>query len=187
MTASDRNRPERMAGPPATQEVLEAAGLRYLTRYAASAERVRRVLWRRVARSVLDHGTSQEDGRKIVDELITRWVASGLIDDRAFAEMQTRRLARRGAPRRQIAAKLAQAGVDSTLSRETLTQADDLTAAAIFARRRGLGPFRAPESRATQREKDLNKLGRAGFDRRTAERIIDAIDPEELEMSSRSG
>jgi regulatory protein len=160
---------------------LEAAGIFYLARYAASAARVRRVLLRRVQRSALYHGTAAEDGARLVEELIRRWIDLKMIDDRAFAEMQVRRLARRGAGRKRIEMKLRESGIDQELARESLAGTGDLAAAAIFVRRRRIGPYRDAETRAAWRDKDLAKLGRSGFDRQTAARVIDAADAEAAE------
>jgi regulatory protein len=57
----------------------------------------------------------------------------------------------------------------------------DLAAAAAFARRRRLGPYRAPAERTANRERDLAALSRRGFDLGTARRVVDAADPDALD------
>jgi len=50
----------------------------------------------------------------------------------------------------------------------------NLAAAAAYARRRRLGPFRRPDQRDEKRDKDLAALARQGFGYDTATRIIDS-------------
>ncbi len=176
-----RNATKRMAAPPVTAASLEASGIFYLSRYQASAARVRRVLMNRVRRSAMLHGTDPAEGQAAIETLIKRWIELKMINDRAFAEMQVRRLARRGAARQKIAAKLQESGIERELARESLSETRDLAAAAIAVRRRRLGPYRSEETRAEWREKDLAKMGRLGFDRDTAIRVLQAADIETLE------
>ncbi|MCA9558512.1 MAG: RecX family transcriptional regulator, partial [Myxococcales bacterium] len=78
--------------------------------------------------------------------------------------------------------KMRQRGLPADLIDAALEAADaevedpDLAAAARYARRRRLGPFRPAEARAERREKDLAALGRAGFSYAIARRVIDAED-----------
>jgi regulatory protein len=56
-----------------------------------------------------------------------------------------------------------------------------LAAAAAYARRRRLGPFRrVPEERAERRQKDLAALARRGFGYGVAKQVIDADDFSDL-------
>src|SRR5262250_3391175 len=76
----------RRGPPPVTAERLEASALYYLQRFASSAENLRRVLERRVDRSARQHGTDRAAGRALVDALVQRLQAAGLLDDRFYAE-----------------------------------------------------------------------------------------------------
>jgi regulatory protein len=74
-----------------------------------------------------------------------------------------------------VAAELIEAAVDA-LKRETgggTNDETDLAAALALAKRRRLGPFRAPSVRAAYRMRDLAALGRAGFAYEIAKRAID--------------
>src|SRR5512144_3005675 len=99
----------RRGPPPVTAERLEASALYYLQRFASSAENLRRVLERRVERSARQHGTDRAAGRALVDALVKRLQAGGLLDDRFYAEAKAASLHRRGASlgaiRRTLAAK----------------------------------------------------------------------------------
>lgn len=184
MTADSKGpagpRPPRRVTP----QYLENAALHYLERFASSAAGLRRVLMRKVDRSVQAHGTDREEAAGWVETLIGRYTAAGLLDDAGYARMKAESLHRRGASTRAIREKLAGKGVardhvDDALDHvgEAVEGEVDLAAALALARRRRLGPYRAPEVRAAHRDKDLAALGRAGFAYDVARRVIDA-DPE---------
>ncbi|MGQ9366572.1 regulatory protein RecX [Azospirillum sp. ST 5-10] len=171
-----------------TPQYLENAALHYLERFASSAANLRRVLMRKVDLSVRAHGTDRAEAAGWVDALVARYVASGLLDDGAYAEMRAGSLHRRGASTRAIREKLAAKGVAAERVDAALERLDadtegslDLAAALALARRRRLGPFRPPDARAGHRDKDLAALGRAGFDYATARRVVDAEDPDDLD------
>lgn len=174
----------RTPAKPITQERLDAAALFYLERFATSSANLKSVLMRRIRRSARDHGTDPGEGAAWIDALIQRYLATGLLDDRAYAATKAASLHRRGASARAIAAKLAGKGVPRELVAASLGEADDesgyaarpggdLAAAAALARRKRLG--RA--IRAEHRQKDLGTLARAGFSRAIAERVLDCADP----------
>ena len=183
--------PRRPGPKPATPERLERVALFHLERFASSAENLRRVLMRRVRKSVQIHGTDPAAGAAAIDALIERFLKAGLLDDKLYAEARAARLHRRGASGRMIAASLAEKGIDRDLIGTTLDEDDgdhgasarpggDLAAAAALARRRRLGPYRLPENRAEFRQKDLGSFARAGFGRSIAERVLNAEDPDAL-------
>lgn len=183
--------PRRPGPKPATPERLERVALFHLERFASSAENLRRVLMRRVRKSVQIHGTDPAAGAAAIEALIERFLKAGLLDDKLYAEARAARLHRRGASARKIAASLAEKGIDRNLIGTTLDEDDsdqgasarpggDLAAAAALARRRRLGPYRLPENRAEFRQKDLGSFARAGFGRSVAERVLNAEDPDAL-------
>lgn len=178
--------------------LLENVALHYLARFAASTELLRRVLLRRVERSDRTHGTDRGEGVAVVDALIARLAAAGLVDDRSFAAARAAGLHRRGASRRAIAAHLRNKGIAAELIAAALdtlaadgddvwygasrARADiDWAAAVNLARRRRLGPFRSAAERAAHRDKDLATLARAGFTYAIATRLLAAEAPEDLE------
>ncbi len=171
----------------ATPQSLENAALFYLGRFASSSENLRRVLMRRVERSARLHDTDRDEGREAVDRIVVRFQASGLVDDRAYAEGRALALHRRGVPARGIRARLVEKGVAPDHIEEALASLaetgdnTDMAAAVNLARRRRLGPYRAPSVRAELREKDLAALARAGFSYDIGRRIVDAETPEDLE------
>jgi len=186
------DRQKRRTPRVATPKSLENAALHHLARYASSAENLRRVLARRVERSARFHETSIEEGLVAVDEIIARFVASGLLDDAGYAEAKALSLFRRGASARKIRFALVQKGVreediETALTSLTRESGDPELAAAIkLARRRRLGPFSAPGVRDAGREKHLAALARAGFGYDIARRVIDAKTAADLEEEAGS-
>jgi len=174
---------------PLTTSALENAALHYLERFATSSANLRRVLLRKVARAAGEEGDAAE-GKRLVDDLIARYLASGLLDDRTYASQMASSLARRGASRFQIGGKLAQKGVAAALVKEAVQGLDEggsseLTAACALVRRRRLGPYRAPAARGEWQRKDLATLARAGFSLDVARRVLAVRDVEALEALAR--
>jgi len=183
------------AAVPIDRSLLEKWALAYLERYASSAENLRRVLQRRVRRRARGDGTADgaRDGEAVraagalIDALVARYRASGLIDDAAYAAGRARSGLARGRSLRRIAAGLAAKGVgteDSAAAVAALSEdgADpELAAACAYARRRRLGPFRRGpfeegEGGAADRRRELAAFARAGFGRRAAEAVLACAD-----------
>ena len=171
-----------------TSKSLENAALYYLQRFSSSSENFRRVMIRRVKRSAQYHNTNFEEGAEIVDQLISRFVRIGLLDDLQFAQVRATSLRRRGLSERTIRAKLMERGFAVEVINESLellkcdNEDPELTASIIFSRKRRLGPFREIlDKRNEFREKDMAKLARAGFSYHIAEKVISAETLEELE------
>jgi regulatory protein len=175
-------------GGGVTPDVLEKAAAFYLERYASSAENLRRVLLRRVAKAARGDAEAAQAGRAAVDSLLARYVAAGLLDDRRYAEAKAAGLARAGASRFQIRGKLMQKGVACDAVAHAVAALDErgegseLTAAAALIRRKRLGPYRRAEDRAAFRAKDLAALARAGFAVDLAQRLLRAPDVMALEQ-----
>ncbi len=165
-----------------TEASLAAAAEFYLSRYASSSGNLKQVLVRKVRRSARHYGDDPAPLLEAVDAVVARHLASGAVDDPLYAESQIRKLRRRGASARAITQRLAAKGVPRDIigDAEIGGDGDDALAAVQLARRRRLGPFRL-ENRADHRQKDMAALGRAGFSRGLATRIVDAADADALE------
>ena len=170
----------------ATPAYLEAAGLRYLERYAASADKVKRLLMRKVKLSAEAHGTSESQGAETVERLVKRFIELGMIRDRDLAVARAERLHERGTSKRMIQAKLGAMGLGSedvaAALREVADSADgnsEQEAAWALARRKKLGPYREESEREERRQKDMGVLARAGFSFEIARRVINASEPPE--------
>ena len=57
-----------------TAKSLENAALYYLQRFSSSNENFRSVMMRRVNRSAQHHNTNPEEGTKIIDNLIKKFI-----------------------------------------------------------------------------------------------------------------
>jgi len=151
--------------------------LHYLERFDSSSANLRRVLMRRFHKlpDIPDEAAS------MVDAVVAKLVGLGYVDDRRYAQAKVGALRAKGASVRKVQAGLAAKGVDTDLIHETLADLDEqgeeseMKAAAIYARKRRLGPFRQV-ARAAFRDKDLAAMGRAGFGWQVAKRIIDQDD-----------
>lgn len=161
--AKRRERPARQplpVGPPPTEARLRDAALAHLARFAATEAGLLRVLRRRVdrwaQRATAEAGTAIDAAATIADAAVAArhaaaavakaLVASGLVDDAAFAASRARRLTRAGRSRRAIAANLAAKGVPRATAAEALPtdEATELDAALAYCRRRRIGPFAQP-------------------------------------------
>ncbi|MCK5275130.1 MAG: RecX family transcriptional regulator [Alphaproteobacteria bacterium] len=189
--APDKGKQGRRPPKKATAKHLENVALWYLQRFAASADSLRRVLMRRVEKSARAHDTDRDEGAAFVEDIIARFRASSLLDDRVYAEGRTLSLHRRGISTRGIRARLAAKGVgaddiDAALAMLRDQTADpDLAAAIAYARRRRIGPYRTRGDREEMRERDLAALARQGFGYDIARRVIEALDIGELEAGTR--
>jgi regulatory protein len=174
--------------PEIEPDLLERWALRYLGRYASSAENLRRVLMRRARRHC--PGAAQQVSL-LIDALVARYREAGLLDDTAYAAGRVQSLYRRGESLHGMRARLAAKGVAAADIADALTElraaaADpDMAAACAFARRRRLGPFRRSPDANHMRE--LAAFARAGFSRRVAETVLGCPDIAAVEALAREG
>lgn len=188
-----RRRKVRRAPRKITATSLENAALYYLGRFATSAENLRRVLMRRVERAARVHQSDRGEGAALVDALVRRYLASGLLDDDAYTHARVAALRRAGASARAIRGRLLQKGLARDAIETALAAGDagpddaEFHAAAAMARRRRLGPYRDPDERRARRQRDMAAMARAGFAHATAHRVLDAASVEALEHEAAAG
>jgi len=173
---------KKKTAKPLTKSRLERAAFAYLERYATSAENLRRVLMRRVDKSARLHGTDPAEGAVWTDNLINRFLNSGILDDAVYTTAKAASLHRRGVSGRGIVMKLKAKGVASEVIEavldelaETMPGDPDVQAAINYAKRRRIGVFRRSD-RADHRQRDMAALGRQGFSYEVARKIVDAED-----------
>ncbi|WP_248309303.1 RecX family transcriptional regulator [Bosea sp. AK1] len=154
--------------------------MHYLERYSAPAAQLRRVLARKVALSCRHHGEDPAAHAAALDDVVSRCITSGLVDDRRFAEARAATLRRRGRSARAVAATLAAKGVGRELAEQASSVGDEeeLAAARKAARRKRLGPWSRGD-RAANRQKDLAAMARAGFTITVARTVIDGTGDDE--------
>ncbi len=173
---------------PATPSRLKNVALYYLERYSSSAENLRRVLMRRVDKSHYELGTDKEEGIEAINDIITRFLDSGILNDREYARTVVFSQHRQGKSSKAIRMRLLSKGVSNDdidhglelLKEEEGTQSD-VKSAISYARKRRLGPYRIKE-KEERRNKDLAALGRQGFSFDLARKVVDAEDVESLQL-----
>lgn len=169
--------------PEALEAALYEAALAHLARFAATRARLALVLARRLERmerraaegeeARAKDAMPREAKRAVIERVLDRLAAAGLLDDGAYAAARARRLLNRGTAPARIAADLARHGVDRTLIAR-LTPRDttsEMLATLAYCARRRLGPF-APEGGA-DRAAALRALARAGFSAEAARRVLE--------------
>jgi regulatory protein len=185
--AAEDRRASRSKRPPEplSRESLERAALRYLNRFDASVDKLRRVLEAHTGCAARSEPRDDGETAHWIDELIERYRASGLLDDQRYAMRLIEGQRSRGVSQKQIRYKLYTRGVSGACIdaafQATESRGDDaeLEAAQRFAKKRRLGRFRAPAERASFRRKDLAALARAGFSYEQALRVLGPGDDEE--------
>lgn len=178
-----RRRPPRRI----TSSWMRNSALHYLGRYTATTAQLKRVMTRRIDRSLAHHGGDRQEALEALDQLVEQLCVEGYLDDARYARARAEDLHRRGSSLRGIRAKLWEKGlsgelVDDALARLSEGAGDpELAGALAYARRRRLGPFRREdELDSARRRRELAALGRAGFPMDVARRVVDASDPTEL-------
>lgn len=177
----DRAKPERRAPRKITADYLQRAAMHYLERYAAPAAQLRRVLARKVVLSCRHHGMEPTAFDTMLDDVVARCVASGLVDDQRFAQARAATLRRKGRSSRAVAASLSAKGVPRDLAAQASrgSAEDEWAAARRTAQRKRLGPWSRCD-RAGARQKDLAAMARAGFTMTIARAVIDGAGEEDV-------
>lgn len=181
----------RRTARPITAKYLQNAATFYLERYPSTAQGLRRVLNRRVAKARMLDAPVMDDVEQAIDTIVAKFVAAGVIDDKAFAQTKARALHRRGTSTKLTRQKLRLAGIDGDTLDLAMAGLDEeldtdparreWRAAAALARRRRLGPYRPAKDRKEYRARDLAAMARAGFDYDLAKKVIDAASPDALD------
>jgi regulatory protein len=150
------------------RRVIENKALSYLDRFDASASRLRRVLEQFVRRRAKELGADASSFTSLIDEILNRYQASGVVDDRRYAASMARTLAERGASRQAILTKLLGRGVRAEVAQAVVVElgqevGTELDAARTLVRKRRLGHCRPEAERRANFRRDLGVLARAGF------------------------
>ena len=162
--------------PPITAAYLERVTSWYLERWSSTSGNLHRKLMDRVRRSIAEHGGDRGAAEELVSAEIARLERLGWLDDRRFAMQRGRSLRERGESDRKVRAKLFQKGVAGEVIDAVLLELEGSNAQAAwtFARKRRLGPWRDGSVTREQRQKELAKMGRAGFSFDIARGVVDA-------------
>jgi len=160
----------RKALPPLDESRLNELALRYVGRFSTTRAKLRSYLARKI-RERGWNGAREPDLSAIAD----RFAEQGYIDDAAYALAKSEALSGRGYGKRRVLQDLRAAGVeedDRAPAREH-AEAEAVSAALRFAKRRRIGPFAAEALRdPREREKALAAMIRAGHSFGLARAII---------------
>lgn len=152
------------SGPPASPERIEAHAqdivYRQLGMMARSHAQLRTKL--------LDRGIPED----IADRVLERFVAAGLIDDRAFAEMfiRTQRESR-GLSKRALVYELERRGVSREIAEESLEDIDDEYEVALRFAQKKSSSLRGVETRTAERRL-AGMLARKGYGASITYRVV---------------
>ncbi len=173
-----------------TRDYLMNYATWYLERFTASRARLEKLMRGKIRLSIAEYDTDPQEAEDWMKSVLNACEKAGFLNDEAYALGRARSMMRKGKAIRVIGADLNARGISSQLVDDTITslrdEANDAApldlqgtdpnraAAAAYARRRRLGPFRRPDLREEKRDKDLAALARQGFSYDIALRIIDA-------------
>lgn len=156
---------------PLDEGGLDRLALHYVGRYATTQAKLADFLRRKVR----ERGWAGE-AEPDYDVITARCAALGYVDDRAFAEMRSATLSRRGYGERRIGAVLKNAGIAPEIVGNVMP--DDnaaLAAAEAFARRKRLGVYGSPVSDPKLRQKQFAAMIRAGHSFDLAKQFVNAV------------
>ncbi len=188
---------------------IERAALHYLGRFSSSEANLRTVLARKVRRRNQVNNTDSDENYSHkeedinteqmgwIDDVVSKCVKYGYIDDVRYAEERSRGLLRKGKPLRTIKLDLASKGISSEIISDAIATLElhetiegkevdaDLFAAVSFVKRRRFGPFRRemPETEANLKfQKELASMARTGFGFDLAKKVLEMKEDEALEF-----
>lgn len=167
-------------------QTVRAWAIRYLSRYDATAERLRQYLTRKIQTAIRESQPSEspaakasladhEDYFALIGPVIDKLKDLDLIDDARFTEGRVACLKRKGLSAIRIKSDLQRKGI-KTLEPSALAGINPLEQAKAFAMRKKLGPFRLHDKSINPqdlRTKEIAKLVRNGFSFGIAKRVID--------------
>lgn len=166
---------------------LERAALAYLERFPASRAGVRQILLRKLRR-MLGDAFDPDRAEAAIADLLGRLSGAGLLDDERYGRALARNLLDRGVAPAMLVFRLAARGIERGMAAEIVADLAaeraedggdaDWEAACAFARRRRLGPWRIGAADETRRMREMAAMGRAGFSRALAVRVLES-DPDE--------
>ena len=145
---------------------------------------------RRVRKAEMLDAPVMDNVKQAIEAVVAKFVAAGVIDDKAFAQTKARALHRAAvdpahppqAANRQRRRRRAQPGDDGarpgTRHQPRPTRAAGGGGAGATA---ATGAYRLPEDRKDNRARDLATMARAGFAYDVAKKVIDAPSPDALD------
>ncbi len=146
----------------------------YLSKYSSSKKNLERVLKNKIFKLKID----KKDKYKLynsISEILDKLEKNKFIDDKIFASAKIRIFISIGKSKIYIKNYLLQKGVNSNVITECLEENDEknkdweINSAKIFARKKNLS------KNIKDKEKNLAKMARAGFNYHISKKILDEI------------
>ena len=165
---------------------LEKAAYYYLKRYSSSSENLRRILLKRVFRAEKFQQVDWDVTNNWIEEIIEKLKTIGIIDDKEFADRKAVIFNNQGNSKLMIRKKLENKGVEKKLIDESIKNLEkqildpDFIAAIRFLERRKMGPYRHPNNRREDRDRDLRSMARAGFAYSVAKQVLEVENIKDL-------
>ena len=159
-----------------TADYLHNAGLHYLQRFAASSAQFRKVMMRKVARSCAHHTDQDKEAcARLVDALVEKFRASGLLNDELYTRGMVHSLRRAGKSRQAITAKMQAKGIGKSGTAAALTVCDEENHADTAEAERAAAQTLVRKKKLRDRppQKALAALARAGFSYDVAKEALD--------------
>jgi regulatory protein len=175
--------PRRTPLQPLDEGRLNELALRYVGRFATTRAKLRSYLARKLRER--GWGGAREPDLAAIAE---RFAAQGYVDDRSYAIGKAQSLTARGYGKRRVMDALKAAGIGEEEGAEARDHADAeaVSAAVRFARRRRVGPFAESAPRdPREKEKALAAMIRAGHGFELSRAILalppgSDVDPDQL-------
>lgn len=121
----------------------------------------------------------------MLDQVTAQFVEQGLLNDELYAQVSVNSLRQRGLSRKQILNRLRIKGLEQDIVIRILNQYDEdieepeILAAAKFCKRKKIGPYSSISfADMKDKNKQLGKLARAGFDFDTAQKTLNLSEQE---------
>ena len=181
-----KKRKPRPLKPVDKKRVREQA-LRYLDRFAATTDKMKRHLFTKNYKAMAHHSQDEEDIRQMIEEIVQSLVKAGLMDDQQYADSKARSLSRQGKSTRHIRQKLQSLGLKDKQADHALTELSevegytDFLGAAKYVRKRRFGPYKDFDTREERRDKEMSALMRNGYSFDISNKILSLETVEEVE------
>jgi regulatory protein len=174
--------------PQITPDYLREEAQGYLARYTGSANRVKTVLFRRVRKSMTEHGGAWGDYERMISELILQLEDGGLLDDDRYASEQAQQHSKKGYSKIIIRKKLHESQFRSSAINFALKEIEsdsaekEIERACAYVRRRRLGIFRRQAPSLKEKRRDYGAVVRAGFPFAVVTRVMACKTEEDFEL-----
>ena len=169
-------RKPRRERPPLNAATLDELALHYVGRFATTRAKLKSYL----SRKVRERGWGDGSGPDL-EMLVERFARSGYVDDAGYALSKSRSLTARGYGKQRVVQSLRVAGVrdDDGADARAHADAEAVTAALRYARRKRIGPYAAVQADIRERQKALAAMVRAGHNFALGRAIVELAPGEE--------